>query len=198
VKIHLLTIGDGRDEVHDRSWASLQEQLPLPVASHFVVDDRDHELGFAGAIRHGWENVPADADYVAHCELDFIYHAPIPLDRMCAVLKRRPYLAQIALKRQPINEAELAAGGIVETDPDSFEQIVDGGDIWTEHRRCFSTNPCVYPAALCRQGWPQESESEGKFTHRLLGDPKVRFAFWGAKLDAPLVEHIGVRCGVGY
>lgn len=198
MKVHLLAIGDGRDEVHERSWASLREQLP-PVASHFVVDDRDHELGFAGAIRYGWENVPADADYVFHAELDFLYHAPIALERMIAVLSWSSHLTQIALKRQPINDQELAAGGIVETDPESFMEIdVGGGTVWTEHRRCFTTNPCIYPATLCRQGWPQESESEGKFTHRLLADPDVRFAFWGGKFDAPAVEHIGVRVGSGY
>lgn len=197
MKVHLLCIGDGRDETHERSWASLQEQLP-PVASHFIVDDRDHELGFAGAIQHGWDNVPADADYVFHAELDFLYNAPIPLGQMVGILSWCPYLVQIALKRQPVNDAEIAAGGIVETDPESFKEIAAGDLVWTEHRRCFTTNPCVYPAALCRQGWPQESESEGKFTHRLLADSDVRFAFWGAKYAPPLVEHVGVRSGVGY
>lgn len=164
-----------------------------------AIDDRDHELGFAGAIAEGWRKVrETGCEWVVHLEMDFIFKGPVPLDRMIAVLKREPHLAQICLKRQPVNTEEIAAGGIVEREPDSYRQRVEHGDIWTENRVCFSTNPCVYPAALCAHGWPQVKLSEGVFTHRLLEDPDVRFAFWGAKFDEPLVEHIGVRAGTGY
>lgn len=193
-----LTIGDGRDEVHNRSLESAREHVP---AGDFrvVIDDSDHELGFAGAITEGWRKVrETDANWVFHLELDFIFCAPIPVDRILAVLAREPHLAQVCLKRQPVNEEELRAGGIVERDPDAYTQRVDRGDIFTEHRACFSTNPSFYPAALCAQGWPQKQFSEGLFTHRLLEDPEVRFAFWGAKFDEPLVEHIGERKGHGY
>ena len=197
MKLHLLRIGDGRDEIHERSNASLMKALP-GFDSEFVVDDSDHELGFAGAIQHGWENVPRDADWVFHAELDFLYRAEIPIDRMITVLSKHPYLVQMALKRQPVNEQEVIAGGIVECRPDDFEQRTEGGNIWTEHRCFVTTNPSVYPAALCRQGWPQIPESEGHFGLRLFADPKARSAFWGAKFDEPLVEHIGKREGTGY
>lgn len=191
-----LLIGDGRDEVHERSLASYQEMLPAPDKT-VVVDDSDHELGFAGAIQKGWSEI-SGCDFVAHLELDFLIHRPIPVDRILSVLKRHPYLAQICLKRQPVNEQETELGGIVECRPDDYTQRLEHGDIWTENRVCFSTNPSFYPAALVEQGWPQTSESEGVFTHRLLQAPEVRFAFWGAKYDDPLVEHVGVRVGTGY
>ena len=199
MSVCLLRIGDGRDDYHDASWASAVENLP-PVDHVVTVDDRTHSLGFSGAIQHGWQQViETDADYVFHLELDFLFNQPVPLDRIIAVLERRPNLAQICLKRQPVNNEEIAAGGIVERNPDAYTQRVDHGDIYTEHRVCFSTNPCVYPAALCHQGWPQVKNSEGIFTHRLLADPDVRFAFWGAKQDPPLVTHIGeTRTGGGY
>jgi hypothetical protein len=201
VNLCVLTIRDGRDDVHERSLASLREHLPEPE-HHVVVDDREHELGFAGAIQFGWERVrETGAEWVFHHEADFIFNAPVPVDRMVAVLKRQPSLVQLVLKRQPWNAAEQAAGGIVEQPSwrDDFHQRVEHGNIWTEHRRFFSTNPCVYPAALCAQGWPQVPQSEGMFTHRLLEDPDVRFAFWGAKFDPPLVEHVGAtRAGHGY
>lgn len=200
--IALLLIGDGRDEYHDRAIASLNESVPVgfEFSSVVKIDDRDHELGFAGAIAAGWAEVAASrAEWVFHLEADFTFHQTIAFDRMVAVLKRRPYLAQLVLKRQPWNESERAAGGIVEQCPADFRQVFDRGDLWTEHRRFFSTNPCLYSAALCRQGWPQIPESEGIMTHRLLADPDLRFAFWGGKFDAPLVEHIGQeRTGVGY
>lgn len=194
----LLRIGDGRDETHEQSWASLQEMLP-PVERVVTVDDREHKLGFAGAIMEGWRQVfAARCEWVFHAELDFLYGEPIPLQDMIELLEAEPHLAQIALKRQPVNEEEIAAGGIVEAHPADFRQRVEGGVIWTEHRRFFTTNPSVYSTKLCRHGWPQVPQSEGVFTHRLLEDPDVRFAFWGAKYDPPMVEHIGVRCGTGY
>ncbi len=197
--VAFLLISDGRADYRDRTLVSAKEMLPEP--EHFIeVDDSEHELGFAGAIQEGWRRVVAtDATHCFHCEGDFLFHQPIPVDRMVAVLDRHPDLAQICLKRQAWNGAEKAAGGIVELNPDIYTQHVDRGDIYTSHRACFSTNPCVYPAALCHQGWPQVEDSEGVFTHRLLEDPKVRFAFWGAKFDPPLVEHIGLeRAGTGY
>lgn len=194
-----LRIGDGRDEIHERSADSLSEMAPKP--DHVVViDDRSHELGFAGAIAEGWRQViETGADFVWHAEMDFIYCAPVPLERMIAVLEAHPYLAQMALKRQAVNELEIAAGGVVEARPTQYEQRVESGDIWTEHRVCFTTNPSVYPVNLCHQGWPQRANSEGIFSARLRQDPKVRFGYWGAKHDQPMVEHIGrQRAGVGY
>lgn len=196
-----LLIGDGRDSYHERSLASAREMLPAPDQV-VTVDDSDHTLGFAGAIAAGWGQIVAAThrpDWVVHLELDFVFRRPVPIGRIVSVLERRPNLAQVCLKRQPVNETEIAAGGIIESRPDDYRQVVDRGDIFCEHRVCFSTNPCVYPSALCHQGWPQEPHSEGVFTHRLLSDPDCRFALWGAKGDPPMVEHIGtVRAGNGY
>lgn len=198
--VALLKIGDGRDDVHERSDASLKEALAGFRFDHVVVvDDRDHELGFAGAVDKGWREVVATgADYLWHAEMDFLYNAPVPLEAMLGVLERRPYLAQLVLKRQPVNAEERAAGGIVECHPEDFHDCSDGLHNWCEHRRFWSTNPGCYSTRYCRIGWPQEPESEGRFTHKLLADPMLRFAFWGAKHDPPLVEHIGERIGVGY
>lgn len=199
MSVCLLLIGDGRDEYRDRTIESARECLPT-LDRLVEIDDRAHELGFAGAIAEGWRQVlDTGAKWVFHLEADFVFQAPIPVDRMIGVLERQPHLAQIALKRQPWNAAERAAGGLVEQNPDDFTQRTERGDIWTEHRRYWTTNPSVYPAALCAQGWPVEAKSEGAFTHRLLEDPGLRFALWGAKFDPPLVEHIGDgRAGHGY
>jgi hypothetical protein len=197
--IALLLISDGRDEYRERTIASAQDALP--TFDHFIeVKDPDHKLGFSGAIQEGWQRVRAtDADYCFHLEADFTFNEQVPLDRMIEVLEEQDHLAQMALKRQPWNEVEKAAGGYVEADPDSFVQRTAHGDVWTEHRKFFTTNPCVYSTALCAQGWPQVKHSEGIFTHRLLEDPDVGFGLWGAKFDPPRVEHIGTeRQGNGY
>ena len=203
--VALLTISDGRDAVHERALASLEANLP-PVFAHRVhIDDRDHNLGFCGAVQAGWDRVlETGAEWVAHFECDFTFNAPWDIERMVGVLERHPELAQLVLKRGPVNAQEIAAGGIIEQHPDDYTERLDLSpdgtyNIWTEHRRFWSTNPGVYSTRFCRLGWPQEPESEGKFTHRLLKDPTLRFAFWQGKGNLPLVEHIGhQRAGVGY
>lgn len=196
MSVALLVITDGRGYL-DGVLASASEMLPDVFSQRIVIDDSDHELGFAGAIEAGWAAV--ETDYVFHLEDDFLFRAPVPLARMIGLLEREPHLAQVALKRQPWNAEEQAAGGIVELHPEDFTECEADGDTWTEHRRFWTTNPSLYAARWCWSGWPQEQHSEGIFTHRLLEDPALRFAFWGGKFDPPLVEHVGaVRAGHGY
>lgn len=198
MSVCLLTVEDGRTGYHEKSWASLREQLP--DVEHIVsIDDSAHELGFAGAIAEGWASVlDTDAEFVVHVELDFIFLAPVPLDAMIYALRQRPRLAQICLKRGPVNAEEIAAGGIVERFPDRYREEYAAGHIISVNDVVFSTNPCVYSVEICRRGWPQVPHSEGVFTQQLRDDG-YEFAFWGKKFDRPRVEHIGhVRSGQGY
>lgn len=204
MSVCLLLISDGRDELRDRTLASVDEHLP-PSDALIEIDDRDHRLGFAGAIAEGWRAaIGRGAKYVFHLEADFVFKRPVELDAMRELLELRPELAQVALKRQAWNDREKAAGGLVEADADDFTERAElsGGrvHVWTEHQRFFTTNPSLYRTELCHRGWPQRRNSEGNFTLDLLRDkPDTRFAFWGSKFDTPAVEHIGVeRAGHGY
>lgn len=196
--IALVAIADGRDTIHARAWESAERNLPFDRFDEIIqIDDADHRLGFAGAIREAWEQV--DADWVFHLELDFTFNEPVDVHGMVGLLEASPRLAQVSLKRQAWNGHELAAGGIVEHSPHDFTEMHAGPWTWTEHRRYFTTNPSVYSARLCRTGWPQEPSSEGLFTARLLRDPLLRFALWGGKHDPPKIHHIGqTRAGHGY
>jgi hypothetical protein len=223
--VALMVITDGRRECLQATMRSLwfDAQLGLErFARHVIVNDSldaeftawlddvfapvftilhptEGKRGFAGAIRAGWDEIGESCDHITHLEDDFTFNEPVPLERMVAVLKARPDLAQIVLKRQAWNEEERAAGGIVELHPDDFTETVIEGETLTTHRRFFSTNVCVYPTRLCRVGWPQVPRSEGIFTHLLLRDPMLKFAFWGGKFDPPRIEHIGrERVGSGY
>lgn len=195
--VALLTIEDGRTGYHEKSWASLREQLP--DVDHIVsVDDSDHKLGFAGAVATGWAMaLETDAEYIAHCELDFIYLRPVPLDSITAVLKAHPYLVQMALLRGPVNEQERAAGGVIEQHPESYTTVRWNGCAWREHRRHVTTNPCVWPRWVVERGWPLIDQSEGHFGIQLFNeDPTRRAAYWGTSVD---IEHIGdVRAGHSY
>lgn len=194
MKTALLLIGDGRHDYRERTLASAADNLP-PMDYGVEIDDSDHKLGFAGAIQAGWEQIlETDAEYVFHLEADFIFNYRVPLESMVNLLYRHPRLAQVALKRQPWNEAECNAGGICELNPDNFTNHV----YWCENSVCFTTNPCVYSTEICKQGWPQVKNSEGIFTHQLLRQGRT-FAYWGLKFDPPSVTHIGnERMGTGY
>lgn len=187
MSVALLVITDGRKGYLRRTLASAAEMLPK-FDQTVTINDSDHRLGFAGAIQAGWEQI--QTDWVFHLEADFTFNEPVPINEMIGVLERRPYLAQIALKRQPWNEFECAAGGIVEQCPSDYREISDSRARWTEHQRFFTTNPSVYSRELVRLGWPQVAESEGIFTLQLLELGRA-FAYLGGKFDAPRVTHIG-------
>lgn len=196
-----LLISDGRDEYHKASFASILDHFPCP--DHVVqIDDRDHTLGFTGAVIEGWRQVlETDCDYVVHLELDFVFPEQVPLYRMIGTLKRHPHLTQMSLLRQPVNHEEKAAGGIVQLHPGDYHQCGDDLAQWVETKRfVFTTNPSVYSTDICRKGWPDEMHSEGVFSWRLLReDPACRCGIWGRKWDKPRTIHIGeTRAGVGY
>ncbi len=193
----LLAIGDGRDEYHHRSWASLREMLP-DVDHTVVIDDREHRLGFSGAVATGWASALATgATHIFHAELDFLYLRPVELDAMIAALDAHPHLAQTALLRGPVNERERAAGGVIEQHPDEYVTVNWQGHTWREHRHNVTTNPCLWPRWVVERGWPLIDQSEGHFGIQLFGeDPQRRAAYWGTDVR---VEHIGdIRSGTGY
>lgn len=220
--IGLLVMTDGRRDCIARTIPSALDNLKGTISFGVIHDDsgdRDYRRwlvrefpdfevrstagrsGFGGAIRSAWgylETVPG-LTYVFHLEDDFTFNWPVDLNAMRKILNARPYLVQLALRRQPWNDEERKAGGIVEQHPDDYEQQVDGFDVWLEHRRFFTTNPSLYRRSLLDVGWPDTAQSEGMFTHQLLADPEVRFGFWGARTSGQWVHHIGnQRVGTGY
>jgi hypothetical protein len=215
----LLVLTDGRADCLARTLSSAEAKLP-PFDRYVLVNDcpdpaygawlaerwpyfevippQRRKRGFGGAIQAGWDAIgPGDGD-VFHLEDDFTFDEPPPLDLMARLLDRHLHIAQVCLVRQPWNEEERAAGGIIAANPDDYIERDDPGiGRWVEHRRCFSTNPCMYRRSLLRVGWPEGSHSEGVFTHRLL-ERGWSFAYWGER-GAQQVTHIGdVRTGVGY
>jgi hypothetical protein len=194
----LLLINDGR---YEYGWKCLMSALAfLPKPERIVaIDDDTHELGFAGAIQSGWDQILAtDTELIFHLEADFVFERAVDLEAM-ASLALDPHVSQVALKRQPWNPQEHEAGGIVELDPAAFEEGQHGGHAYTAHRKFFTTNPSLYRRDIAERGWPQEDRSEGKFSIDLFEDPHVVSTFWGRKFDPPMVTHIGdTRAGKGY
>lgn len=226
--IALLVMTDGREECISRTVPAFLDQFDRPdLISELVIHDdsgepeyaawlrrqfepRGFEIvstagrsGFGGAIRSAWQHLRehSHARFVFHLEDDFVPRRPVPLADMMSVLLARPELVQLALRRQPWNADEAKAGGIVEQHPDAYtDRTDDRGREWIEHRLFFTTNPSLYRMALVLDTeWPTGEQSEGRFSHELLTDDALRFAFYGARSSGEWVEHIGAqRVGTGY
>jgi glycosyltransferase involved in cell wall biosynthesis len=221
-QITLLVITDGRQEYLRRTLASFDLCInPLTISRRIIVNDcPDHDFcdwidadldfdehvrplphrrGFAGAIAAGWE-IAKGADYVFHLEDDFIFTRHVDLRAMAAVLDAHPEMAQMALRRQPWNDVEQLAGGVVEARPEEYRDHHDhSGHQWLTHQLFFTTNPSLIPQWVINRGWPQVSQSEGVFGLELFQDPQVVCGYWGQRADPPWVLHIGEgRAGTGY
>lgn len=140
--IALLVMTDGRDTIY-QTIPTAEAFLDGPISERWIHDDSGDPAnteklrrifpewtvvstagrsGFGGAIRSAWHTLreQSSADFVFHLEDDFTFHRLVPLDQLALLLLRHPELAQVALRRQPWNAEELAAGGIVELHPDDF------------------------------------------------------------------------------
>lgn len=221
--IALLVITDGRRDCVERTIQSAAENLDGPISRRVLFDDsgdQDHHRwlqarfpdfevhwhyagrqGFGGAIRAAWKHIAAgDQRWVFHLEDDFTFNRPVDLTDMATVLALEPKLVQLALRRQPWNDEERTAGGIVESHPEDFKDCQVGPFKWLEHRRFLTTNPCLYRRSLCSVRWPEGPNSEGMMTHKLLSlGPDIRFGYWGSRDSGEWVTHIGDnRVGTGY
>lgn len=221
--ITLVCFTDGRDHIYGTIPSALAH-LQGPIGRRLIYDDSgdarnrarladafptftiahhpEGRQGFGGAIRFMWSYLVAeDANpYVFHLEDDFLFNCDVDLAAMIAALELYPDLAQIALRRQPWNQEERDAGGVVELHPDSYYEQRVGDDWLLMHNQFFTTNPCLYRRSLCRLGWPADPHSEGRFGAILRSQlMPMCSAFWGPRSDDPWVEHIGrERVGTGY
>lgn len=228
----LLVMTDGREHIFDVI-PSAEAALPAELISErWIHDDSgdprfavrlrklfpDYRVistagrsGFGGAIRSAWEALRrnSSAPFVFHLEDDFTFNRPVDLAGMIWLLEHRPHLVNMALRRQPWNDAERAAGGIVEQHPGAYHECEHHEHTetmqpiahlaWLEHRLFFTTNPGIYRRRLLFTGWPEGAESEGRFSHQLLADPAVRFGYFGGRNSGEAVHHIGTeRKGTGY
>ena len=204
MNVGLVVISDRGDRYLPGCLASLAEFVDYPFSFRTIVDDREHRLGMAGAVREGWGRaLDAGCDLVVHWEEDFLATEPVDVGDLAAVLDRAPHLAQVVLKRQPWSPEEHAAGGIIECHPDEYVQVSSFSPFspwervvrWTEHQRIFSLNPCVVSRAVLELGWPDGNEAE---MTRKLTDLGYWFAFAGNKFDPPRVLHVGAERSQGW
>lgn len=221
--ITLMVITDGRRDILTETLAHL-DFLDGEITRRVVHDDsgdRDNHLwldslgvfddivatpqrsGFNGAMASArrWLTDQDRSPFVFWLEDDFRLFRTIPLLDMAAVLDERPHLAQMALRRQPVNAAEKRAGGVVEQWPHMYTDCRDdNGREWLAHRQFFTTNPALIPRAwITDPQWPVIPRSEEAFSKAIFTDAGTHCAYWGSRDSGVWVEHIGThRVGTGY
>lgn len=191
----LVLVDDSGDEQH-RRW------LRSTFGDVAVVDGDGPRRGYARAVQRAWQHVARCGDPWAFvAEDDFVYQRPVDLVQLVGLLDARPYLAQVALRRQPWFATEVDAGGVLDVfEPSRFVQChdFDRGWWWIEHRLFWTQNPHVLPVGRAR-GWPSGAHSEHRHAHRVFVDGQTRVAYWGRLDEPPWVHHIGEkRRGTGY
>ena len=202
---------DGRIEYLGRSLKSGREQLrPYPPVRVIVDDSGDattdliyacpgfmvamhtRRKGFTATVEDAWRITLQNKGvrYVFHAEDDFTYNEPVDLLALAAILDANPHLAQVALKRDPVNAEEEAAGGFMETRPPETWEQRDG---FVEHDLNFTTNPSLIPRAALEVVIDSGRECSEPNVTETLRAAGFRFAYFGTVDDPPRVTHIGAR-----
>ncbi|MEU7768623.1 hypothetical protein AB0B25_26440 [Nocardia sp. NPDC049190] len=103
----------------------------------------------------------AEGQQFAFWEEDFTAIVDIDPEAMAEILYQRPYLAGVALLRQPWRRIEHEYGGLVEALEAQGHKFrnVDGV---LEQTATFTCNPSVWRASVAADGWPAGSRSEDR------------------------------------
>lgn len=178
---------------HDPEWIAHLESFGM--VGHRGPDTAP--WGFSGALRMAtaWmrhlRGFLAE-DYFCWWEEDTVAEHPIDLDAMADQLCQRPHLAQLALVRQPVYDAEVAAGGVLEYIRSTGSTTEDDGIL--VQQQVFTTNPAVWAPGAYASDWPSGPNSEAAKTTQLVAEG-LAFGY----VVGQQIRHTGeLRQGVGY
>lgn len=215
-KVALVIITDGRGDYLARTLDSLGANLQHRFVSRTIVDDsgdpayaahldaeyptfdRIHHperRGLGNAVETAWKTaLDSDAAFVWHQEEDFTIDEPVDVPAMAETLDQWSNLAQLSLKRQPVNATEVTAGGYMQVEPARYANA----EKWVDHDVCFSLNPSLIPRSVIESCVDAEMMLvERPITDYLLKQG-LRFGVWGSIEDPPRVTHIGTTRSPGW
>lgn len=223
MKYRLVVTTDGRPEVLAGTLESFDRRVRPRPAETVVVDDSGDEhyhrylrvlltererpfrllchpgrLGFCQTVSDAWSVAGEPGpEWVYWTEDDFVFRRDVDLVDLAFVLDHEANIAQMSLMRQPVNSAEIEAGGVFELYRESYERRGAGNRTWLESRTNFSTtNGLMRRRFMLDCPWPSLAGGcEGAFSIGLLAQG-YRFGVWGT--GEPWIEHVGVRSGTGY
>jgi hypothetical protein len=141
-----------------------------------------------------------DVDFVFWLEHDFEFLRTVDLELFASLLDEEPELAQVALMREPVNQEEIEAGGVVAKHRgrgDVFVEKMHRALPWLDHQAYFTTNPSLMTRTFMAENlWPARmDECEGVMGIELR-HKGFHYAFAGE--GEPWVRHHGTRSGFGY
>ena len=210
MNIALVIVTDGRQHCLVETIPSIEENLHGSFANRIIINDagddayrtwldetygHDHTIihhperqGLAAALRTAWTTaLAAGADFIWHAEDDMVYATPVDVEQIASLLEQHPGLAQISLKRQPVNSEEERAGGFINLHPWDFWQR--GG--YVIHRTLFTFNPCLVPRRVAELAMAQPGDGlEQGITETLIAH-EYSFGILGTIEDEPRVTHVG-------
>lgn len=180
----LTVVDDSGDQMHR---TLMRDRYPAATFTPVAASP----AGYAHAMQAAFDTMAGE--FVLFWEEDFRAVADVDLTELVAHLDADPWLAQVALLRQPWFANEVAAGGVIEArerQGASFTRL----DGLIRHIDHFTGNPSVLPSWVFQRPWPQVDWSEATFGRQL-----VRDGYGFAYLDrGVVVEHVGERTGWGY
>jgi hypothetical protein len=132
--------------IDDSGDSEYSKYLEEKYSDRYEIYSHSVNMGLSGSIRTLWNIATIyDIDYVWHQEGDFIFNEKIDVNILKYKLNNKKTLAQVALKRQAINDQEISVGGFMYQNPTSYEPYIHDNVKWLEHRNFFTLNPCLYP-----------------------------------------------------
>jgi len=164
----------------------------------FHIVNHETRRGLGGAVRSAWETaLNAGADYVFHLEDDFRFDRKVKIDKMIQLLHCERHLAQVSLKRQPVNDVEERAGGFMQLWPVGTytERQCETGK-WVEHQSLFTFNPCVIPRRAMEPALSTDGLERG--VTDILLQHGYSFGVLGTVEDEPRVHHLGTHRSSGW
>lgn len=213
---------DGRRDCVDQTVESIRDNLKGDLARRILFTDSDNagyvrwlqgrfpdwrisltgpRRGYGAAMNKAWAQLLRCTDGpVFWTEDDFTFNRTVDVDEMAGVLASNQRYAQLALRRQPWNPDEEAAGGVVEAHPGAFAEELLWDNTAADPRLhavlsqsgWWTNNPSLVSPWVLFTAYPEGKGAEGEFTFRLKqsrGD--VLFGYWGAMDSGEAVRHIG-------
>lgn len=186
----MVTGWDALTIVDDSGDARWRATLAREYSTAEIVPAAAEPAGYTTAMRTVVAHMHGDV--VAFWEEDFRPTEHIDLHTLAGILDRRPWLAQVALLRQPWYANEVAAGGVIEALQQDGTRFVNRRGV-IEHRAFFTCNPSVWRRSVYESGWPNVPWSENAKRDQLRS-AGYRFGM----IPGVKVNHVGQRTGFGY
>lgn len=174
--------------IDDTGDSTVAQHLDWTFPQFDEIVHHSQRRGLAGAVRSAWTTaLEYNPDYILHCEDDLPITVDIDLSQLVAILDNHPTLAQVSLKRNPVNDVEVAAGGFVQTNPGAYWQRED----YVEHQLLFTFNPSLIPSDVVELLLREDHDGLERGVTDTLLDFDFSFGIFGTIEDAPRITHTG-------